>query len=65
MVLIVDDKGELVAAQQAHHVQGGPEAGLRAGPGQRLHEVDVPDEVAALGEPQQFLAKIKAHIPRG
>jgi hypothetical protein len=69
MTIIVDNKGALVAAQygsskrsqQADLYQQG---GLLAGPGQRLHEVDVPDEVGHLRDAKEFLTRIKPHLPK-
>ena len=61
MTVVLDERGELVAAQ---HRDRGQEAGLVAGPKQKLHEVEVPDEVAAIEDAHQFMLKIKPHLPK-
>jgi hypothetical protein len=64
MTIILDEKGTLVAAQQGADERG-REAGLVAGPGQRLHQVDVPEELTSLKDSQQFVERMKAHLPKG
>jgi hypothetical protein len=64
MTVVLSDKGELVAAQHGDAKQRGQEAGLVAGPGQKLHTLDVPNDVASVQEPQQFLTRIKSHLPK-
>ena len=64
MTVILDNKGVLVAAQHGMGERG-QEAGLVAGPGQKLHQVDVPDEVVMLQDPHHFADRMKAHLPKG
>jgi Cu-Zn family superoxide dismutase len=70
MIVIVNGQGELVAAQQSGDAPRGQVAGIVPGPGQRMHVVDVPDDVLQLadpqklGDPQAFAARIHALVPR-
>jgi hypothetical protein len=73
MTVVMSEKGDLVAAQQGpiSHPErvsatggNGPHAGLRAGQGQKLHEIDVPDHVAQSQDAHEFLNKIKPHLPK-
>lgn len=59
--IVTDAKGELVAA---HEGGRGQDAGLVAGPGQKLHTVELPDDVASGMEPERFVASVRAHLPR-
>lgn len=62
---VLGPKGELVAAHHgAIKRTGDGEAGLHAGPGQVLLEVDVPDHVANTKDPHQFEAAIRPHLPK-
>lgn len=56
MNIVLDEKGGLVAAQRID--SGAKDAGLIAGPGQKLQSVDVPDHVATLTDPQKFVTQI-------
>ena len=62
--VVVNDKGELVAAQAGSSDPSSQEAGLLAGPGQMMHVVEVPDDVASLTEPADFEKAIKPHLRR-
>jgi hypothetical protein len=70
MTLVTDSKGALVAAQQSailppgKHTGAGAVGGLVAGPGQSLHEVDVPDTLARAQDPAVFLKGIQPFMPR-
>jgi hypothetical protein len=64
MTVVLSAKGELVAAQYGDARQQGQDAGLVAGPRQTLHILDVPNDVAAMQDPQQFLMSIKSHLPK-
>ena len=64
MTIILNDQGDLVAAHQGDSGRDGNQAGLVAGPGQKLHVVDVPDHVAKAQDPDQFLIDIKSHLPK-
>jgi len=69
MTIVTDAKGQLVAAQQGtirppgKHDGSGAVGGLMAGPGQNLHEIDVPDQVAKLQDAAAFLKGIRPHLP--
>jgi hypothetical protein len=63
-IIVTNNKGELVATQQAAPDQRGMEAGLMAGPGQKLHEVDVPDELAEIRDAAELHQKIAPYIPK-
>ena len=60
---ITDAKGNLVAAQEAQ-IRGEHDAGLLAGPGQTLHELDVPEDVLQVQDPDKFHAVVLTHLPR-
>ncbi len=72
MTVIATRDGKLVAASFGHtaypnYLEGpGPDLGWRAsvfaGPGQELHLLDVPDEVAALASSQEFHSKIEGEL---
>jgi hypothetical protein len=34
-----------------------------AGPGQKLHEIDVPEDLRAVQDPKQFLTKVSPLVP--
>ncbi len=59
--IITDAKGELVAA---HEGGRGQDAGLVAGSGQKLHTVQLPDDVTSGMEPERFVAAVRTHLPR-
>jgi len=58
---IVGSHGELVAAQEAQ-IRGEHDAGLLAGPGQTLHELDVPEDVLKLEDPKAFQSSVLEHL---
>lgn len=60
ITVVVDAKGTLVAAQQQNGQS--KEAGLVAGPGQKVQELDLPLVAADFKDPQHFLAKVSPHI---
>ncbi|MFP3891667.1 hypothetical protein [uncultured Ralstonia sp.] len=62
LTVVVDDKGTFVAAQERSTVSE-KEAGLVAGPGQKLHEIDVPEDLRAVQDPKQFLTKVSPLVP--
>ena len=62
--IVLSGKGELVAAQPGSSDRTKQEAGLVAGPGQRMHVIDVPDDVASITEAAHFERAIKPHLPR-
>jgi|SwirhirootsSR3_FD_contig_123_63410_length_958_multi_10_in_2_out_0_1 hypothetical protein len=64
LTVITDETGAIVGASQGHaprtDVKKGEKAttefraGLMAGPGQRVHEIEVPDELAKVEDPNEF-----------
>ena len=72
MTVILGAKGELLAAHHGpilnpHQTEPGgksSQAGVMAGPGQKLHEIDVPDDFAKITDVHDFSTKIKPHLPR-
>jgi hypothetical protein len=54
--VVTDAKGELIAAQEGASQSRGQEAGLMAGPGQKLPTVELPEEVASIREPEKSAA---------
>jgi hypothetical protein len=58
---IVNAKGELIAAQEAQ-LRGEHDAGLLAGPGQTLHELDVPEDVLKITDPVHFHDTVVGHL---
>ncbi|MGH2633542.1 MAG: hypothetical protein ACRDG3_09040 [Tepidiformaceae bacterium] len=65
MTVVLDSKGELVAAQVGAATDRGHEAGLVAGPSQKLHTIDVPDEIVNVSDASQFATRVKPHLPKG
>jgi hypothetical protein len=73
MTVVVDEQGNLVAA---HHgevpladtnmilPESRASAGLLAGPGQRLHVLDVPDTLANVMVGQELETHLKPHLPK-
>lgn len=59
ITVVVDAKGTLVAAQQKN---GDKDAGLMAGPGQKVHELEVPLQEQDFKDAQQFVTKLTPHI---
>lgn len=55
---VIVEKEKVVAAQQGHSGDYGRGAGLLAGPGQSLQEVDVPDEAVDPTQPERFEREI-------
>lgn len=64
MIVIVDKQGELVAAQQSDGGLRGQVAGIAAGPDQKAHVIDVPDDVVQLKDPRAFASRIGSLVPR-
>jgi hypothetical protein len=73
LTIVTDERGELVGAMHGHAPRPdrskGPEtgrdefrAGIMAGPGQRLHEIEVPDELASIKDPDKFGAELMRHV---
>jgi hypothetical protein len=61
--VVLDEKGELAAAQVGAGDRHSQEAGLRAGPGQTLHVVDLPDDIASIADAAHFERAVKPHLP--
>ncbi len=72
MMIISGKNGELVAAAYGHHPppdpaehpspEAGSRAGLRAGPGQKLHLVEVPDELMGITAATEFHSRIESEL---
>jgi hypothetical protein len=65
--IITNHNGGLVGTIRGHGLsakQDGMEVGLLLGPGQKIHHVDVPEELAQLANADEFHAKLVSHIPR-
>ena len=73
MTIVTDERGELVGAMHGHAPRPdqakGPEkgkeefrGGIMAGPGQRLHEIEVPDQLASIEDPDEFGAQLMMHV---
>lgn len=58
---IVDAKGSLVATQESEQ-RGEHEAGLLAGPGQTLHEIEVPADVLEIDDAAKFHDTVVSHL---
>jgi hypothetical protein len=66
---VITKDGKVVGASLGHHAatpeQGrrlGQQAGLIAGPGQTLHHITVPDELAQLDNPEEFRKQLEPHF---
>ncbi|SUA92628.1 Uncharacterised protein [Pandoraea pulmonicola] len=64
MIVIVNKQGELVAVQRGDGGVRGQVAGIAAGPDQRAHVIDVPDDVVHIADPQAFASRIGSLVPR-
>jgi hypothetical protein len=67
LTLITDAKGELVAVQRTDGQtraagKDTPTATLEPSRGQRISEIDVPDDYAQIDDAAEFLARVKAHV---
>jgi hypothetical protein len=72
LTIITDEQGELVGAMQGHarrpEVAQAPQktdkfqAGLMAGPGQTMHEIEVPEEFSKIADPDQFGERLSLHV---
>jgi hypothetical protein len=65
--IITDHKGALVGTVQGHDLsmkRDGIWAGLVLGPGQKIHRVDIPEELGKLTNADEFHAKLVPHIPK-
>ena len=60
------ETGEILGGAHGHvgHPRGtnGLSAGLYAGPGQKLEHIQIPDELAEVGDAEQFRVHLKAHL---
>lgn len=73
LTVVLDEKGELVGAMQGHATRPDPSegpgregfrAGLMAGPGQRLREIEAPDELSDIEDPDEFRERLMQHARR-
>jgi hypothetical protein len=59
MILVTDMNGAIIAAAQTQANSGGdPQVRMEPLPGQQVHEVDVPEEVAGIGSGHSFFIAI-------
>jgi hypothetical protein len=59
---IVDERGEVIGTARGSNGDGDIEAGLMAGPGQTLRELDVPKEVHEIEDPEKLHKAIQKHL---
>jgi hypothetical protein len=70
MTVITDTKGNVIGTTQGHakdHAKPSTEgwsAALVAGPGQQLHEVDLPEEVAKLKDSEELHRQVKTYLAK-
>ncbi|MBZ5505299.1 MAG: hypothetical protein LAO78_07415 [Acidobacteriia bacterium] len=72
LTVITNKEGELVAAAHGHHSQptqaeepssgSTGRAGLRAGPGQQLHLIDVAEDIFHVTAPAEIHARLTAEL---
>ena len=70
VTVITGDKGLITAIGHGHlsretaHKAGQkkPDGGLRAGPGQKLHELDLAEDVSQLSDWSKLHTKVQAHL---
>jgi hypothetical protein len=67
MTLVSDSSGKLVAAVQGHtltHKHGNAEAGVSFHPNQKVHKVEVEDDIGKLTDAKEFQRRVQIHIPK-
>jgi hypothetical protein len=65
--IITDQSGNLVGSVKGDVLsekQGDVEATLVAGPGQRLHHIDVEDEIAKVTDPDEMHKKLAPYLSK-
>ena len=61
--VLVDAKGRVLGTQQITAMPAeGDAAGLLAGPGQTLHEVEIPDDIARLADLKELHRRVKMRL---
>ena len=73
LTVVTDARGEIVVVGHGHlseasarkFASAGPHGGVRAGPGQRLHEIELPEEVAPAAGWAELCRKIEQHLKPG
>lgn len=67
VTVVTDGKGNVVASMaghaSSHRSPPGPFGTLRPGPGQVLHEIDVPDHYGSLS-PDDLHQSLHKHVPK-
>ena len=71
VTVITNDKGKIISIGHGHLSEktsrkakaAGVQAGLRAGPGQTLHELDVPGDLASLATWSELHESVRPHVP--
>jgi len=65
MSVLVGAKGEVLGTMQGPAVRGpGMSAALMAGPGQKLEEIQVPDNFAHIIDLAELHRQVKAYLPK-
>jgi hypothetical protein len=66
MIVIAKADGTIVGAMPAKTTvpQGVMHGGLMPGPGEKMHEIDVPDEFSKIIDGEKLHERIKAHIAK-
>ena len=67
MTIVTNERGKVIATMRGHHkdhlARPGRHATLVPGPGQRFHEVNVPDEYAKY-DPEELHRRVRKHLPK-
>jgi hypothetical protein len=75
LTVITGTRGKVIGAMQGHSPQPEPtekpgrprrepQSGLYAGPGQRLHEIEVSDELAKTKDASEFHTMLATHLKK-
>jgi hypothetical protein len=70
MTVVTDAKGQITVIAQGHvgepsaHGAAGrkPLGGVRAGPGETLHEIDHPDDLTKIADFAELAKRLKPHL---
>jgi hypothetical protein len=62
LTVITNSSGEVIATHRGHSSKDKLQAGLRAGPNQTLHEIEVPDEFDKITNPDELHTRVKSHM---
>ena len=67
MTLVTDAGGDLIGAVYGHAMSAkanGVEAHVAFAAGHKLHKVEVEDDLDKLTDPDEFLGRLRKHVPR-